>query len=161
MPTPITTDHIITDESHLWQGQMAFMFSALFYVRSAPHIKALLKAKNLNIRLALVNPEFPNYCCLHFHGDQIRIEPLSLAEAQNPKEWDAKLTMTAPTMVQYFLGELGIVRPILKGIIRVSGLFTVLKLIWFVKECNAFYSANASFSWAVFYRFYNQRKQGP
>jgi hypothetical protein len=135
-------------------GAAAFYFLAFQYIRSNHPIMAELARKKLKIRLLLESPHFYPAVVVHFEGPHLWEEPLTELECRDRSRWDARMYASADVMMDYFLGRLGAVRPLLNGKIKPTNLFVLVKLLWFIKACIRFFSPNSSFATAVLHSLY-------
>jgi len=142
-----------------YRGLAGFLYAAMSYVKNTVIIKNHLKKSNINLKLALIAPDFPNGALFIFKDKQLQILPLSKDDWENKDKWDVKIEGEAITFFNYFMNRLGLVRPIifkkLKTTPYLSGSLKLLKLLGFIKKCSIIFNNNASLSEAMFYKFYN------
>lgn len=137
-------------------GTAAYLFLAMQYVKASPTIRQKLVKKNHHIRLVLEATDLYPAALIVFNGPNIHTEPISKSDCQDKSKWDCKMVAKAETFLNYFMGDLGAIRPMLFFKIKGVGMLTLTKLVWFIKENIKLFSPNRNFARAVFYSIYNQ-----
>lgn len=141
-------------------GFAGFLILAQMYVRNTPAMQNSLKEHNVNLRLLLNAPDFPNPVLIYFHDHKIELISCSPEVSKIKSKWDARLTAPAEVFLEYFLGNMGIIRPLLLLKIKVDSLFSMLKLlkiIWFIKINIGFFQNNRTLARAVFWKMYHTK----
>lgn len=137
-------------------GTAAFLFLAMQYIKASPRIRQKLAKKNLHLRLVLEATDLYPGALIVFNGPHIHTEPISKADCQDKRKWDCKMIAKAETFLDYFMGKLGAIRPMIFFKIKGVGMLKLTKLVWFIKENIMLFSPNRNFAQAVFYSIYNQ-----
>jgi hypothetical protein len=138
-------------------GMAGFLFLAIQYVKLNSHILRQLQKKNLHIRLVLEAPDFYPAVRLTINGKNLKIDALSHDMCKEKANWDAKLIAPGEILLQYFMGDIGTLRPFLNFKIIPKNLIKLTQLIWFIKENQRFFAPNRAFARAVFWKLYYAR----
>ena len=137
-------------------GNAAFIQLCMIQLKNARFVKEQLKKNDVVFKLVLNVPEFKPAALLEFKNQTIYVSPISDQDVNDKSKWDAKMTTDGVTLFRYFLGELGTIKPLFPiiGKIKAAGMLKLIKLVWFVKITQQFYSENTSFARAVFDKMY-------
>ena len=77
---------------------------------------------------------------------------MRIEDLKDKSKWDTLITAPAQTFFDYFMGRLGIIRPILLGKLRVKGLLNVLKVFWFILLILKLFKGNQTISESFFHQ---------
>jgi hypothetical protein len=141
-------------------GMAGFLSLSIFYIKNTPRMQKLLKKKNITFRLIVEAPDFPNAALIIFSNQGVIVKAASTELVADKSQWDGKMTAPAKKFLGYYTGRIGAVSTLLMFKIHVGGIFgmlNMLKLLWFVIECQHFFSKNYPLADGVFHKMYQYR----
>jgi len=143
------------DFSYRRDGFAGVIFISLFYMVKLQKVQEIMKKKNIKFNLIIESSDFPPKVLISFKNKNIFVYGIPNQEIEQKIKYDAKLIADSETIVNYFLGNLGLLRPILVGKIKVINFIKLIKLIWYIKLCIKFYGTNIIYGINVYKKMKN------
>lgn len=138
------------------KGWSGFLQEAVKFIRKDRKGKNALAKHDLNYKLVLDTPDWPNSALLVFKNKDVFVYPVDKDIIEDTSQWDTRMTLPAPVAVELFIGNL---KPMINGLfhgkIKLKRPLQLRKVLWFVNFSIGFYKNNKGLARAMFWKMYN------
>ncbi|MHA1341117.1 MAG: hypothetical protein ACTSRZ_14090 [Promethearchaeota archaeon] len=132
------------------KGFAGFIYLSLFHMLKVGYVKDELKKRDARFNLIIECEDFTPAVLISFKNKNIYVYGIDDLDIQHKIQWDAKLIAPSEIITNFFIGNLGVFKPLLLRKIKAKKMFKLMKLTWYIKLCIKFYGTNKAYGLAVY-----------